>query len=99
MPDTFPVNQNTETVRFFQLNAIQYPHASAEEPSRSTLSLRQQQILKMIAEDLTNKQIGDRIGVSARTVEFHRTRIKGRLGVTGVAGMVRYAIRAGLIEP
>jgi DNA-binding CsgD family transcriptional regulator len=73
--------------------------APTDDPQNDALSHRQQQILKMVAEDLTSKEIGDRMGVSTKTVEFHRTRIKERLGVKGVAGMVRYAIRTGLLEP
>jgi DNA-binding CsgD family transcriptional regulator len=99
VPDTSPFNGNTANVRFFQLDAIRSPHASTEEPQHSKLSARQQEILKLIAEDLTNREIGDRIGVSARTVEFHRINIREKLGVKGVAGLVRYAIRTGLVEP
>ena len=64
-----------------------------------SLSHRQQQILEMVAEDLTSKEIAHRLGISFRTIEFHRINIKERLGVKGVAGMIRYAIRTGLLEP
>lgn len=63
------------------------------------LSPRQQQILEMVAEDLTSKEIAYRLGVSFSTIQFHRTNIRDRLGVRGVAGMVRYAVRTGLLEP
>jgi len=53
----------------------------------------------LIAEDLTAKEIGDRLEISAKTVEFHRDLIKKRLGGVGTAGIVRYAIKAGLIAP
>ena len=68
-------------------------------PEALSLSRRQQQILEMVAEDLTNKEIANQLGVSSRTVEFHRINIKERLGVKGVAGMIRYAIRTGLLAP
>jgi DNA-binding CsgD family transcriptional regulator len=63
------------------------------------ISLRQQQIVKLIADDLTAKEIGTRLGISPKTVEFHRVLIKKQLEVTGTAGIVRYAIRTGLIDP
>ena len=63
------------------------------------LSPRQKQIVALIADDLTAKEIGDRLGLSPKTVEFHKDLIRQRLSVTGTAGIVRYAIRTGLIEP
>lgn len=74
-------------------------HENVNSGNSCALSCRQQQILKMIAEDLTSQKIADRLAISKKTVEFHRTDIKARLGVNGVAGMVRYAIRSGLLEP
>jgi len=46
-----------------------------------------------------HKEIAARLAIAPKTVEFHKTRIKKRLDVSGVAGMVRYAIRTGLLEP
>ena len=63
------------------------------------LTSRQRQIITLIADDLTAKEIGDRMGITTKTVEFHRALIRQRLGVAGTAGIVRYAIRTGLIEP
>ena len=74
---------------------IDYPRPSG----LVDLTTRQRQIVTLIADDLTAKEIGNRMGISAKTVEFHRTLIRQRLGVTGTAGIVRYAIRAGLIQP
>jgi DNA-binding CsgD family transcriptional regulator len=48
----------------------------------------------LLAEDLTSKGIGHRLGISAKTVDFHRDLIKKRLQVVGIAGIVRYAIKA-----
>ena len=73
--------------------------ASPEVTQTDILSRREIQILTMIAEDLTSKQIAWRLGVSFKTVEFHRVNIKRKLGVDGIAGMVRYAIRTLLLEP
>jgi DNA-binding CsgD family transcriptional regulator len=63
------------------------------------LSARQQEVVKLIAEDLTAKEMAERMGITTKTVEFHRGHIKQRLSVSGTAGIVRYAIRHGIIEP
>jgi DNA-binding CsgD family transcriptional regulator len=63
------------------------------------LCARQTEIVRLIAEDQTAKQIGDVLGISPKTVEFHRHLIKQRLDVAGTAGIVRYAIRLGLVQP
>jgi DNA-binding CsgD family transcriptional regulator len=63
------------------------------------LTPRQKQIVMLIAEDLTAKQIAERLGISPKTVEFHRDLIKQHLKVVGTAGIVRHAIKAGLIQP
>lgn len=71
------------------------PPASQEVP----LSAREIEILRLTAEDLAAKEIAHRLNISTRTVDFHRESIKRRLGVQGTAGMVRYAIKKGLLEP
>ena len=53
--------------------------ASAEDTPIDTLSHRQQEILKMIAEDLTSREIGDRLGVSTKTVQRDWNAAKGFL--------------------
>jgi DNA-binding CsgD family transcriptional regulator len=63
------------------------------------LTERQKEIVILIAEDLSAKEISQRLGISPKTAVFHRQLIKERLHVTGTAGIVRYAIKAGLIQP
>jgi DNA-binding NarL/FixJ family response regulator len=62
------------------------------------LTARQNTILKLIAEGRNTKEIADRLKLSAKTVEFHRARLMERLGIRDVPGLVRYAIRAGVIQ-
>jgi two-component system, NarL family, response regulator NreC len=61
------------------------------------LSPREREVLQLIAEGKNMKQIGDLLGISNRTVETHRSRIMEKLDIHDVAGLVRYAIRRGLI--
>ena len=63
------------------------------------LTDRQKQLLILIAEDLTAKQIAKHLKISPKTVDFHREALKRKLSVRGTAGLVRYAIREGIIEP
>jgi DNA-binding NarL/FixJ family response regulator len=63
------------------------------------LTPRQREVLRLIAEGATTKAIARRLGISIKTVESHRTLLMERLGIHDVAGLVRYAIRVGLITP
>ena len=61
------------------------------------LSTREREVLQLIAEGRNMKEIGDLLGISSRTAETHRTRIMTKLQIHDVAGLVRYAIKHGLI--
>ena len=66
--------------------------------SRDQLSPRQAQILKLIAEGMTTKQVAMELAISIKTVETHRSALMMRIGVHDVAGLVRYAVKVGLID-
>jgi DNA-binding NarL/FixJ family response regulator len=63
------------------------------------LSSRQREILQLIAEGQTTKDIAQRLSVSVKTVETHRSQLMERLDIHDVPGLVRLAIRVGLIQP
>jgi DNA-binding NarL/FixJ family response regulator len=63
------------------------------------LTARQREVLQLIAESRTTKEMALDLGLSAKTVEFHRIQLMKRLGIFDVPGLVRYALRAGLAEP
>lgn len=60
------------------------------------LSTRQRQVLQLIAEGKTMKQVALELGISVKTVETHRAQLMDRLNIHDVAGLVRYAIKMGL---
>jgi DNA-binding NarL/FixJ family response regulator len=60
---------------------------------------RQREILQLIAEGKNTKEIAVLLGVGVKTVETHRARLMDRLDIHDVAGLVRFAIRAGLVSP
>jgi DNA-binding NarL/FixJ family response regulator len=63
------------------------------------LTARQREILQMIAEGKNTKEIAARLDISVKTVEAHRLQLMARLGIHDVPGLVRYAIRTGLVSP
>jgi len=68
----------------------------ADEPP---LTGRQREILQLVAEGRSSKEIARRLDISLKTVEAHRTALMRRLGIHDVAGLVRYAVRSGLVAP
>jgi len=63
------------------------------------LTPRQRQILQLVAEGFSTREIAERLFVSVKTVETHRAQIMQRLDIHDVAGLVRFAIRHGLLPP
>jgi DNA-binding NarL/FixJ family response regulator len=63
----------------------------------AVLTARQREVLQMVAEGHTSKEIAQSLGVSYRTIETHRNQLMKRLGVTDLTGLVRFAVRAGLV--
>lgn len=76
------------------LQRVSVPEGPAE-----VLTPRQREILQLIAEGSGTKEIAFRLGLSAKTVETHRSQLMQRLGIRDVAGLVRYAVRTGLVSP
>src|SRR5215469_11377051 len=62
------------------------------------LTDRERQVLQLVAEGMTTKQIADVLGLSVKTADSHRTRIMQKLEIHETASLVRYAIRRGFIK-
>ena len=62
------------------------------------LSARERQVLQMVAEGNTTKEVASSLGISIKTAESHRSHIIEKLDIHDTAGLVRYAIRAGLVQ-
>jgi DNA-binding NarL/FixJ family response regulator len=76
------------------VNAVR---ANADIP-QDPLTAREREVLQLVAEGKTSKEISAILHVSAKTVDAHRANIMGKLDIHDTAGLVRYAIRRGLIE-
>jgi DNA-binding NarL/FixJ family response regulator len=76
----------------------EYLRRAAGEPTPlELLTPRQREILQLIAEGLTTKQIARTQGISVKTVETHRAALMERLDIHDVPGLVRFAVRTGLV--
>jgi RNA polymerase sigma factor (sigma-70 family) len=64
----------------------------------STLTEREIEIIRLIAEGLSNKEIGERLFISHRTVDTHRTNLMNKLDLHNVVGIVKFAIVHGLVK-
>ncbi|MCF8228011.1 MAG: response regulator transcription factor [Bacteroidales bacterium] len=70
----------------------------AQSDTRVELTEREVEIMKLIAEGMSNKEIGKQLHISDRTVDTHRTNLMRKLSVNNVAGIIRYAMKHGYVE-
>jgi DNA-binding NarL/FixJ family response regulator len=77
---------------------IRAPRTEETGPLGS-LSAREREVLKLIAEGFSAKEVGRELSISAKTVEAHRTSLMRKLGTRKATELVRYALRHGLVEP
>ena len=76
-----------------------YRRRTAAAPdSLEKLTPRQREVLQLVAEGHSTKEIAQRLGVSVKTVETYRSQLMGALDIHDIAGLTRYAIRKGLVS-
>jgi DNA-binding NarL/FixJ family response regulator len=69
------------------------------DQAHDPLTLREREVLQLVAEGKTTKETGRVLGISVKTADSHRARLMRKLNIHETAGLVRYAIRLGLIQP
>ena len=69
------------------------------DATADVLTARQREVLKLVAGGKSTKEIAFMLNLSVKTVETHRAQIMERLGIRDVPGLVRYALRTGLVPP
>lgn len=79
--------------------AVVEAYLAKTELSSDSLTPRERQVLQLVAEGKTTKEVAVVLGVSVKTAESHRTRLMEKLGIHETASLVRYAIRRGLVQP
>jgi two-component system response regulator NreC len=79
--------------------AVMEAYHSKSEKSKNPLTLRERQVLQLIAEGKSTKDVASLLGISVKTAESHRTRLMRKLGIHETASLVRYAVRQGIVQP
>jgi two-component system response regulator NreC len=77
---------------------LQRVRSGEEHDSYNALTEREREILKLVAEGYTNNQIAERLTISPKTVDTHRTHVMDKLNLHSRAELVKYAMRRGLLE-
>lgn len=79
--------------------AVVQAYVTMSSASAPELTEREHEVLQLVAEGKTSKEIAERLGITWKTAESHRTHIMEKLAIHDIAGLVRYAIRHGVIQP
>lgn len=85
--------------KIFELLLMNSENATEEnETEKSILTIREKEVLKLIAAEMTSQQIADKLFLSIKTVNAHRRNLIQKAGVKNTAGLVKYALEQGLIK-
>jgi len=79
--------------------AVMEAYRSKSEKSKNPLTLRERQVLQLIAEGKSTKDVASLLGIRVKTAESHRTRLMQKLDIHETASLVRYAVRHGIVQP
>ncbi|MGA8224508.1 MAG: response regulator transcription factor [Candidatus Acidiferrales bacterium] len=79
--------------------AVMEAYRSKSERPRDPLTSRERQVLQLIAEGKSTKELASILGISAKTAESHRTRLMQKLDIHETASLVLYAVRRGIVQP
>jgi DNA-binding NarL/FixJ family response regulator len=79
--------------------AVVQAYLTNTDAPNGKLSVRERQVLQLVGEGHSTKKIATLLGISVKTADTHRTKVMEKLDIHQTAGLVRYAIRNGLIEP
>lgn len=80
-------------------SAVMEAYQSKSEKSKNPLTLRERQVLQLIAEGKSTKDVATLLGISVKTAESHRTRLMQKLDIHETASLVLYAVRHGIVQP
>jgi DNA-binding NarL/FixJ family response regulator len=81
-----------------KLDANNFRGRNAALDLQQTLTMREREIIQMVAEGRSSNQIGNKIGISPRTVEIHRSNLMKKLGLKNQAELILYAIKHGIMQ-
>jgi DNA-binding NarL/FixJ family response regulator len=72
---------------------------SSDAPTEQLLTSREREVVQLLAEGKSNKEVGNSLGITARTAEGHRGEIMRKLKLGSLAELIRFAIRNGIVQP
>lgn len=72
------------------------PPANSGSPDSSNLTIREKEVLQLVAEGYSTPQIASSLHLSSKTIDSHRQNLMGKINAKGIAGLTKYAIREGL---
>jgi two-component system, NarL family, response regulator NreC len=78
---------------------VVHAYLSKSEIPADPITSRERQVLQLIAEGKSTRDIASLLGISVKTADSHRSRLMGKLDIHEVASLVRYAVRKGLVQP
>jgi two-component system response regulator NreC len=79
--------------------AVMQAYRSKSDRPKDPLTLRERQVLQLIAEGKSTKEVASLLDISVKTAESHRTRLMHKLDIHETASLVRYAVRHGIVQP
>jgi DNA-binding NarL/FixJ family response regulator len=79
--------------------AVIQAYRSPSKKRKDPLTVREKQVLQLIAEGKSTKDVGALLGISVKTAESHRTRLMQKLDIHETASLVLYAVRQGIVQP
>jgi two-component system response regulator NreC len=79
--------------------AVVEAYQTKSEKSKNPLTLRERQVLQLIAEGKSTKDVASLLGIRVKTAESHRTRLMQKLDIHETASLVLYAVRNGIVQP
>ncbi|CAN5778750.1 hypothetical protein BH10BAC3_BH10BAC3_00900 [soil metagenome] len=80
------------------MDSFKNPLRQIQSPELPRLTDREKEILKLIAQEFSTKQIAEKLFISEETVNTHRRNIMSKTSAKNMAGMVKYALQTGLID-
>ncbi|MBX2836901.1 MAG: response regulator transcription factor [Gammaproteobacteria bacterium] len=70
----------------------------ADAPEKASLTLRERQVMQLVADGLSNKEIAQKFSISPKTVDNHRCHLMAKLGVSSTGHLIAYALKEGLLD-
>lgn len=85
-------------VVFHKIGSLEALESSAKKTSKSLLTVREKEILALVAKELSNTDIANKLYISERTVETHRKNIFSKIGAKSIIGLIRYAVENDIVS-